>query len=119
LFFEKIQSSKYLYMKKKSIFKKILAGILIFIIFLPVMLYVFFQIPVVQTYLTKKVSEIISKQLNTRVTVQKVSYTFLNDIIIRDLYVEDYREDTLFFISKLTVRPLKLKFKKMSLGCTE
>ncbi len=99
-------------MKKNNVYIKILSVTLLIIVFAPVLLYLFFQIPFVQSYLTKKTSAIISKQLHTDVTVRHVSYTFLNDIIIRDLYIEDNSEDTLIYIDKLTVRPLKLRIAK-------
>ena len=76
------------------------------------MLYVFFQFTFVQNYLTEKTAKILSKNLNTYVSVNNVSYTVLNDIIIEDVYIEDYLQDTLFYIGKISIRPVKLRLTK-------
>lgn len=99
-------------MSKKQTYKNFLFGLFIFIIFSPVILYAFFQIPYVQKIATQKVSKSLSNQLNTEVSIRKISYTVLNDIIIKDLYIEDYRHDTLLYIQKFSVRPLNIKIAK-------
>ena len=107
---------KYNSLKKKyKIYRKILIGILTFLVFFPLLLYVFFQFTFVQNYLTEKVSKMLSNKLNTYVSVNKVSYTVLNDIIIENLYIEDYLEDTLIYVEKLSIRPLKIRKNEIHL----
>lgn len=56
----------------------------------------------VQNFAIKEISSFLSSEWNTTVSVGSVDVKFFKSIIIYDLYVEDQRQDTLAFISRIS-----------------
>ena len=57
----------------------------------------------VQNYLAQTIATKLSGFLGTKVNVGNVHIDMLNRLVIRDLYVEDLKHDTLLFTKKLTL----------------
>ena len=75
----------------------------------------------VQTWLVKKIAAGLSKNLHTKVTVQKVDVGFFNKVLLKGVMVEDLKKDTLLYagIVKANVNDwffLKTKFRWIILG---
>jgi len=102
-------------MFKLKKYLKILIVFVVFIIFLPVIVLFAIQIKPVQRFIVDKTTQIINEQLNTNVSIGHISFFAPFDVLIKDLYIEDYQLDTLFYINKLKVRPLMYKFRKNEL----
>jgi hypothetical protein len=77
--------------------------------------------PAIQTAVAKKFIENLSKKLNTTITVGKLRYGFNNNLIIRDLYIADQQNDTLFFASRIEaqIKTFNLNSKTIELKTLE
>ncbi len=76
---------------------KISLALLLVIFMALVSMYFLVQIPSVQTYITKRVTNIVSTQLNTKVEIGKVDIKFFRRIYLEQLYIEDQQGDTLLY----------------------
>lgn len=61
------------------------------------MLYTLLQFNGVQTFLVQKIAARFSKELNTKVTIQRVKIRFLNRLVLEGFLVEDHQKDTLLY----------------------
>lgn len=59
------------------------------------------SIPSVQTNLGKYVTKLLNDEFKTNINVNKVSIQFNGDIELKEIYIEDYRQDTLISIQEL------------------
>ncbi len=73
------------------------------ILLLVVLLYALLHFSPVQTWVVKKVAAGLSKELHTRVTVQKVDFSFFNKLELKGLMVEDRGKDTLLYAGSAKV----------------
>lgn len=87
---------------------------------IPAISLIILQNPVSQTLLSRYVSGKLAAVLNTNISIDKVSITFINRVQLKNLYIEDQHGDTLFFADKLnaTIRRLDrdnqvLKIKRL------
>ncbi|NJC25517.1 translocation/assembly module TamB domain-containing protein [Neolewinella antarctica] len=74
---------------------------LVWIIILPILLFLALQLPVVQDFLADQFTQRVSKTLDARVTVGKVRLSWLDELTIEDLFVEDKYGDTLLYGGRL------------------
>lgn len=77
---------------------RILTGILLAILLLLVVLVIAIRFPSVQSFVVGKAAAYLSKELNTTVSIGSVDFQLFRNFIIRDLYVEDEKRDTLAYI---------------------
>ncbi|MCL6523155.1 MAG: translocation/assembly module TamB [Thermoflavifilum sp.] len=82
----------------------ILAWIVLSLVALTLILNLIVSIPAVQNFLVKKVTERLSNQLHTRVSIAHVQLNLFNRLLINDAYIEDQHQDTLLFAGKLQLR---------------
>lgn len=61
------------------------------------------RLPVVQTFVTAKVAEFLSNELNSEIRIDEVHYTFFDRLQMRGLYVGDQQGDTLLYTDQLKV----------------
>ncbi len=80
--------------------------------------YVALQNSKVQTFITQKLTERLSKQINSKVSIGKVYFSFFNKLILEDVLVEDQTSDTLFFAETVTanIDSVKYRDRKIALG---
>jgi hypothetical protein len=62
------------------------------------------QRPSVQTYLAQRATEFLSKQLNTRVEIEKVKIVFFNSAELKNFYLEDLNKDTAIYAKNLEIK---------------
>lgn len=67
------------------------------------MLLLLLSISPVQTIISKKLSEYISEELNTTISVDRIKYTYFNRLNIANLLIKDKNQDTLIYIPLLRV----------------
>lgn len=61
------------------------------------------RLPVVQTFVTAKVAEFLSNELNSHISIDEVHYTFFDRLLMRGLYIEDQQGDTLLYAESMRV----------------
>lgn len=66
--------------------------------------------PAVQTFIAQKFTAILSKSLNTKVSIDRVEIEFFNKADLVNFYLEDHNHDTL-----ISARELKVNFKVFEL----
>ncbi|WP_412984876.1 translocation/assembly module TamB domain-containing protein [Pontimicrobium sp. IMCC45349] len=74
-----------------------------------VILVLVLSIPAVQTSLGKKATDTLNKDFGTNITIAKVGLQFNGDVELKDVYVEDHKQDTLFHIDELNTSILSFK----------
>ncbi|MGD1946217.1 MAG: hypothetical protein ACFB0A_08160 [Croceivirga sp.] len=68
-----------------------------------------FSLPVVQTKLALYATETLNEEFGTNITIERLHFSpFTLGATIKDIYVEDYRQDTLIHIEKLSTSILDL-----------
>ncbi len=85
---------------KRKLFK-ILFITLGVIVFLFVSVYILIRIPAVQTWLTHKIADKLSEDLNTKVEVRGVDIDFFKTAVLEGIYIEDQQGDTLIYANEL------------------
>jgi len=105
-----------------KIFRKIVIGILFIVAILPIGAYIALQNPSLQTWVARKATNVLSKKLNTEVSIGRVYYVFFNKLILNDVHILYNKKDTLLNCKKLSVsfsaRDLlsnKFRFQKVHL----
>lgn len=69
-----------------------------------------FSLPIVQTKIAKKATTSLNKEFGTNINIDRVQFSpFTLGATIKDIYVEDYQKDTLFYIQKLSTSVLSLR----------
>ncbi len=61
------------------------------------------QTPQVQNFVVHKVTNNLSKKLNTRLEIKRVDIDFFKTIVLEGIYLEDQKKDTLLFANELRV----------------
>lgn len=74
-----------------------------------VILVLILSIPAVQTSLGKKATDTLNRDFGTNITIAKVGLQFNGDVELKDVYVEDHKQDTLFHIDELNTSILSFK----------
>ena len=67
------------------------------------------SIPAVQTSLGKKVTKRINEDFGTNINIEKVGLQFNGDVELKNIYVEDHKNDTLVNIVELNTSILSFK----------
>ncbi len=70
---------------------------------LPLSAYFVIQNSKIQTYLTQYVAKRISKQLNAKISIGQVNFTFFNQLLLRNVYIEDQTGDTLLYANRVNL----------------
>lgn len=66
-----------------------------------IILVLILSIPFVQTSIGKRVTKLINDDFKTNININKVSLQFNGDVELKDIYIEDYKKDTLISIKEL------------------
>jgi len=94
---------------------------LISLLLLVGILYGLLQMHSVQTWLGRKVSAHLSKELNTAIAINSVRINFFRSVDLEGIYLEDLHRDTLVYGHKIscTIGLLSFTKKKLELDLTE
>ena len=100
----------YVFMKQMnkmvSFFKKTLKAILwvvISFVLIFIIIAVLIQISAIQTKITNYATSFISSKTHTRVDIKKISISFPKSVVIKGLYLEDIKKDTLLCVGEAKV----------------
>lgn len=88
------------------------------LLLLYVSLAILMQFEAVQTYFAKKLTQYLSTELQTEVSIDKARFEFFNRLVLNDFYVEDRAGDTLIFSGEfdLGFDPRTLLGKELNFG---
>ena len=84
--------------------KNILRIIIIAITTITVVLLIlmlFLNISSVQTFISKKISGYISREINTTISIGRIKYSYFNRLYVNNLLIKDQNRDTLLFVPEL------------------
>jgi hypothetical protein len=70
----------------------------------------------VQTFLTQKLAESLSRKYHTTINIKGVSIRFFKNIVLEDLLIEDQKQDSLLFVHELVASIDSFSLKKNFLG---
>lgn len=68
-----------------------------------------FSIPAVQTSLGKLATKRINKDFSTNINIAKVGLQFNGDVELKEIYIEDYKKDTLIYVTELNTSVLSFR----------
>lgn len=68
-----------------------------------------FSIPAVQTRLGKLATNRINKDYGTNINIAKVGLQFNGDVELKEIFIEDFKKDTLIYINELNTSVLSFK----------
>lgn len=74
-----------------------------------IVLVLIFAIPYVQTRLGKYATNRLNKDFGTNINIGKVGLQFNGDVELKEIYIEDYKQDTLINIKELNTSILSFK----------
>ncbi len=74
------------------------------LLFLIIAVYFFIQTPFGQNWITKKVTNRLSKDLQTKISIRHVDFSLFNKMHLEGILIEDRKGDTLLFAGDLKVR---------------
>ncbi len=82
---------------------KVLGYIVAFVLLLPVLIIIALQIPPVQHFATKEITQTLSAKIHSKVKLERVSLGFLRTLQLKGVYIEDQSKDTLLYAKKIEV----------------
>ena len=104
----------------KSIKKtyNILIGTVAVLVLSLLLLILIIRIPSVQTFLVRIVTDYISNDIKSTVSVGNVNFIFFNRIELKDILIKDQHNDTLIYAPSITagIRQINLKTNNAKLG---
>lgn len=80
------------------------------------LLWVLLQSPRVQTFAGQKAANYLSSELDVSVTLNRLEIDFWNQLVLKDLYIEDLNQDSLIYLRELKVAIDKFDFSSKKLG---
>lgn len=87
-----------------NILAKMVSAIVLALIFLPLLVALLFEIPAVQNFVAREATEIISRKLGTRISIDRVDIGLFYRVSLDGFYVEDFQRDTLLYVGRLDAR---------------
>ncbi|MBC7865212.1 MAG: hypothetical protein IAF38_19715, partial [Bacteroidia bacterium] len=108
---------------KKNIFHKITRFLwktvkysFLLVLVLLISLIIAVQFPAFQTWAGKQASDYYSKELKTKVHIDKIQISFFTSVDLKGVYLEDLHKDTLLYGGDLSVKILDFSIKKKFLN---
>jgi TamB, inner membrane protein subunit of TAM complex len=91
---------------------------LLVIITLPTAAFFILKSSKVQTYLTHKITQEVSENLNAKFEVEAIHFKFFNRIVLKNVYIEDQLKDTLLYSDEIicNIKEFSRKTKKISIS---
>lgn len=87
-----------------NILAKMVSAIVLALIFLPLLVALLFEIPAVKNFVAREATEIISRKLGTRISIDRVDIGLFYRVSLDGFYVEDFQRDTLLYAGRLDAR---------------
>lgn len=81
---------------------------------LPTVLYLLLKTSEVQTFMVKRITNHISNEIKSTVSVGSIEYKFFNKLFINDIIIKDKNNDTLLYSKEIQVSIKRMDFKNKS-----
>ena len=96
----------------------ILIGTLAALILSLSVLFLVVRIPAVQTFIARKITDYISKETKSTVSIGNVKFTFFNKLEMTEVLIKDQHNDTLLYVPDITlgIRQFDRKNQSIKLG---
>lgn len=85
-----------------KILGKVFSVAVLLLIILPMVLSLLLDIPAVQNYVVQKAVRMVSRKLETTVSIDRVDIGLFSKVKVKGFYVEDYQRDTLLYVAAST-----------------
>lgn len=72
-----------------------------------------------QTYLGQKASAWLSEELHTTISIEKIDIDFFNSVVLKGVYVEDLKQDTLLYGEELICKISDFSYSEYKLDMEE
>ncbi|HEY1039025.1 MAG TPA: hypothetical protein VGF30_06440, partial [Bacteroidia bacterium] len=92
---------------------------LICVFILLIAFFIAIQTSTFQTYLGKQASSWLSKELNTTISIDQVDIDFFNSVVLKGVYVEDLKKDTLLYGAELICKISDFSYSEYKLDLEE
>jgi hypothetical protein len=81
-------------------------------------IYLIIQIPVVQTYLAKNLTNYLSGKYHTSITVKGVSIGFFNKVVLEGVLIKDQKQDSLLYVGEFeaSIDSFSIKHRYFNVG---
>ena len=101
-----------------KILVSILSAVILATIILPLTVALLLNLAPVQNFVVRKATQVVSRELDTRVSIGRIYMKPFTTLAVEDFYVEDYERDTLLSVHMIHVDAIRLGlFKRhISLG---
>lgn len=101
-----------------KILGKVLSWIIVAIVGLPVAAALLLNVGTVQNFAVRKATELLSRKLETTVSIDRIRLRGFSRLVAEGLYIEDYTGDTMLYAKKLgaAVSKSALLHKKIIIG---
>lgn len=86
-----------------KVIAKVILGLLLFIIALVIIVIIALQFPRVQTFAAKKGADYLEGMLGTNVDIGGFTTDWRNSLVLKEVYIEDQKRDTLWYSGRLGV----------------
>lgn len=90
--------------KKKSVFARIILGIVLFLLFLVIGIVVAFSFSFTRNWAAQRAIAYLNQTLNTKIEFQKIDFDFVGDATLKGIKIKDYKGNPL-----LTAKEIELK----------
>ncbi len=86
-----------------------------------IVIYIAFRTPPVQKWVAGKISDILSKQLHTKASLQGLDIDLFDEVVLDGVYIEDQQGDTLLYVEKfrVNIQPWALLNKNVYINLVE
>ncbi|MDR3247070.1 MAG: hypothetical protein LBT50_11655, partial [Prevotellaceae bacterium] len=103
---------------KQNRWKRIVPLICIILLIILILPPIIISIPAVQTFTVGQISNRLSKQLKTEISIKSVNISLINRVRLNGIYVEDINKDTLLYVAHLdaNIGNLPLNGKPLTLS---
>lgn len=82
-------------------FVEILRKTTLVVLLLLIIIFVVFAIPSVQTYFGKKATSFLQNEFDVAIEINKVGFTFLGEVDLKEVLIRDHHQDTLMYASSI------------------
>lgn len=76
------------------------------------LLFILIQIPAIQTLIVKGITQYISKEIKSTISIGKVDFALFNNVSVNDVLIKDLNNDTLFSAKRISAGIRRLSLKK-------
>lgn len=101
---------------KKTISFLIVPGAVLVLV--PLIIIILFRIPYIQTYFAKGITNYISGELGTTISLGDIEFSYFNKLLLNKVLIKDQNQDTLIYVPHITagIRRFNLRKGIINLG---